>query len=154
MLWNSTLRVERRMWGNSGEREGRRTRSKVIASCRAREWEPVAEGRGFLPREITLSRDHLRRVMRTLREFAWRLSPRGACTILPDEDMEISGLSDCNYWWHAGGGRGGGESTGGEWRAGRGLQGDTGAKPPDYHETNLKCFMNKFYHEMRHDLWR
>ena len=22
--------------------------------------------------------------------------------------MEIDGLSDCNYWWHAGGGRGGG----------------------------------------------
>ena len=27
-----------------------------------------------------------------------------------------------------------------------------GAEPPDFHETNLKCFMNKFCHEMRHDL--
>ena len=59
--YNSTLRVERRKWGNAGEREGRCTRSKVIASCRAREWEPEAEGQGFSPREITLSRDHLRR---------------------------------------------------------------------------------------------
>ena len=24
----------------------------------------------------------------------------------------------------------------------------------DCHETNLKCFINKFCHEMRHDLWR
>ena len=29
---------------------------------------------------------------------------------------------------------------------------DSGAEPPDCHETNLKCFMNKFCHEMRHDL--
>ena len=28
------------------------------------------------------------------------------------------------------------------------------AEPPDCHGTNLKCFMNKFCHEMRHDLWR
>ena len=28
------------------------------------------------------------------------------------------------------------------------------AEPPDCHETNLKCFINKFCHEMRHDLWR
>ena len=27
-----------------------------------------------------------------------------------------------------------------------------GAEPPDRHETNLKCFINKFFHEMRHDL--
>ena len=33
---SSTLRVERRKWGNADGREVRRTRSKVIASCRAR----------------------------------------------------------------------------------------------------------------------
>ena len=27
-----------------------------------------------------------------------------------------------------------------------------GGESPDCHETNLKCFMNKFCHEMRHDL--
>ena len=27
-----------------------------------------------------------------------------------------------------------------------------GEAPPGGHETNLKCFMNKFCHEMRHDL--
>ena len=58
--YNSTLRVERRKWGNADEREVRHTRSKVITSCRAREWQPEAEGRGFLSREIALSRDHLR----------------------------------------------------------------------------------------------
>ena len=42
------------------ERQVRRTRPKVIASCRAWEWVPKAVGRGFLPREITCSRDHLR----------------------------------------------------------------------------------------------
>ena len=34
--------------------------------------------------------------------------------------MEIGGLSDCNYWWHAGGGRDGGGSTGGGRRGGPG----------------------------------
>ena len=96
---NSTLRVERRKWGNAGEREVRRTRSKVIASCRAREWEPEAE---------------------------WHL---------PDENMEIGCLSDCNYRWHAGGGWGGEGSTGAGTRGGH------------CHEANLKCFMNKFCHK-------
>ena len=40
-------------------------------------------------------------MLRTLHEFAWPLSPRGAYTILPDEDMEIGGLSDFNYCWPA-----------------------------------------------------
>ena len=26
-----------------------------------------------------------------------------------------------------------------------------GGEPPDCHETNLKCFINKFCHEMRHE---
>ena len=42
---NSVLRVERRKWGNADERQVRRTRPKVIASCRAREWEPKTVGR-------------------------------------------------------------------------------------------------------------
>ena len=32
--------------------------------------------------------------------------------------------------------------------------GSVGAQPPERHVANLKCFMNKFCHEMRHDLWR
>ena len=24
----------------------------------------------------------------------------------------------------------------------------------EWHETNLKCFINKLCHEMKHDLWR
>ena len=71
--------------------------------------------------------------------------------------MEIGGLSDCNYWWNVGGGRGGGGSVGGGRRGVQGRSpgrrpGGGGAEPLDYHETNLKCFMNKFCHEMRHDL--
>ena len=72
--------------------------------------------------------------------------------------MEIGGLSDCNYCWHAGGGWGGGGSTDGGTRGGPGhspggVQGRSpggglqGAEPPDCHETNLKCFMNKFCDE-------
>ena len=30
--------------------------------------------------------------------------------------------------------------------------GSGGSTPPDGHESNLKCFMNKFCHEMRYDL--
>ena len=40
-------------------------------------------------------------MLRTLRKFALPLSPRGAYTILSDEDIEIGGLSDFNYCWHA-----------------------------------------------------
>ena len=40
-------------------------------------------------------------VLRTLREFEWLLSARGAYTILSDEDIEIGGVSDFNYCWHA-----------------------------------------------------
>ena len=29
--------------------------------------------------------------------------------------------------------------------------GSGGAEPPDCHETNLKCSINKFFHEMSHD---
>ena len=57
---NSTLHVERWKSGNAVERQVRRTRPKVIAGCQAQEWEPEAVGRGFLPREIIFSRDHLR----------------------------------------------------------------------------------------------
>ena len=42
-----------------------------------------------------------RQVLRILREFAWPLSARGAYTILSYEDIEIGGLSDFNYFWHA-----------------------------------------------------
>ena len=34
--------------------------------------------------------------------------------------MEVGGLSDCNYCWQAGGGRGGAGSTGGGRREGPG----------------------------------
>ena len=60
--------------------------------------------------------------------------------------MEIGGLSDFNYCWHAAGGRDVGGSTGG------GRRGGPGAEPPDCHETNFKCLTNKFGHEIRHDL--
>ena len=97
------------------------------------------------PREITLSRGHLRL---SAANFTRPLSHRGAYTILPDEDMEFGGLSDCNYCWHAGGGPDGGGSTGGGTR-------ESPRRSPsggfDCHETNLKCLMNKFCHETRHD---
>ena len=34
------------------------------------------------------------------------------------------------------------------------VEGGAGAEPPDRHDMMLKCFMNKFCHETRHDLWR
>ena len=33
-----------------------------------------------------------------------------------------------------------------------GPRGEAPTEPPDCHETNLKCLMNKFCHETRHDL--
>ena len=42
--------------GMRTERQFRRTRPKVIASCWAREWKPEAVGRGFLPREEVIER--------------------------------------------------------------------------------------------------
>ena len=70
--------------------------------------------------------------------------------------MEIGGLSDFNYCRHAGGGRDGGGGTGGGRRGGRGQApvATRGEAPGGGFETNLKGFMNKFCHEMRHDLWR
>ena len=79
--------------GMRSERQVRRTRPKMIASCRAREWEPEAVGRGFLLSVVIT----FGQVLRALREFAWPLSPRGTYTILSDEDIEIGGLSDFNY---------------------------------------------------------
>ena len=119
--WNSTLPVERRKWGNADEREVRRTRSKVIASCRAREWKPEAEGLGSLPREITLSRDHLWSSVANFTQVCM-----------------TAFASRCVYyftrWGH------------GNWRLEWRSRGFAGAEPPDCHDTNLKCFMNKFCH--------
>ena len=59
--------------------------------------------------------------------------------------MEIGGLSDFNYCWHAVVG-GTGEGVQVEGGAGPGAQPRWGpwAEPPDCHETNLKCSINKF----------
>ena len=48
----------------------------------------------------------------------------------------------------------GGAGEGAEAEEGAGVRraapvGVRGAEPPDRHETNLKCFMNKLCHEMR-----
>ena len=71
-------------------------------------------------------------------------------TILPDKDMEIGGLSDCNYYWHAGGGRGGGGSTAGGtrgvWSAapvesrGESPAGGAGGRTPRLSRNKLKMF--------------
>ena len=67
---------------------------------------------------------------RTLREFAWPLSARGAYTILSDEDMEIGGLSDFNYCWHAVvGGTEEGVQVEGAWGPGRSPGGVQGRSP-------------------------
>ena len=76
--------------------------------------------------------------------------------------MEIGGLSDLNYCWHAVVG-GTGEGVQVEGSAGvRGAAsvgsrdkapaGGSGGGAPYCHEMNFKCFINKFCHEMRHDL--
>ena len=71
--------------------------------------------------------------------------------------MEIGGLSDFNYCWHA---VVGGSGEGVQVEGGAGVRGavpvgsrsEAGGSGGDYHETNLTCFMNKFCHEIRHDL--
>ena len=72
-------------------------------------------------------------MLRTLREFAWPLSARGAYTILSDEDIEIGGLSDFNYCWHA---AVGGTEEGVQVEGGAGVRGEApaggfgGLRPP------------------------
>ena len=71
--------------------------------------------------------------------------------------MKIGGLSDFNYCWHAGGGRTGEEVPVQKSAGVRGaapVRSRREAQAGDCLETNLKYFMNKFCHEMRHDLWR
>ena len=156
------------------ERQVRRTRPKLIASCRARECEPEVVGRGFLPRVKVIERgnDGPRSWPRfvTVRDNFHSRSPSAKCcefyANLHDrfrlEVIEIGGLSDFNYCCHAVvGGTGKGVQVKGGARvrgaAPVGSRGDapaggSGAEPPDCHETNLKCVINKFFHEMRHDL--
>ena len=68
--------------------------------------------------------------------------------------MEIGGLSDFNYCWHAvvGGTGEGLQVEGGAGFRGEAPAGGSGVEPPDCHETKLKCFIYKFCHEMRHNL--
>ena len=99
---------------------GRKIMALVIASCRAREWEPEAEGRGLLSREITLSRDHHRPSAAKFMRVCMTAFASRCVYFLPNEPPEIGGVSDCNYCWHAGAGRGGGGSTGGRTRGGPG----------------------------------
>ena len=73
-------------------------------------------------RDNAQSRSPSAKCFEFLREFRWPLSPRSVYTILPDEDIEIGGLSDCSYCWNAGGGRRGREYR---WREARG----SGAQP-------------------------
>ena len=132
-VFNSTLRVERRKWG------------KVIAR-----WRSVAITFGQVLREFASLHDRFRLEVCIL--FypirTWKLA---AWAIAIITGMQVVG--------------GAGEEVRLEGRAGSGAQprwslgvkprrGVQGAEPPDCHETNLKCFMNKFRHEMRHDLWR
>ena len=154
---HSKLHVERRKWGNADEREVRRTRSKVIASCCAREWEPEAEGRGFLPREITLSRDHLWPSAANFTRVCMTAFASRCVYYFTRWGYGNWRLEWLQLWlafgWRAGWGR---EYR---WREARGSKaqprrGVRGTMPPDWHETHLKCFMNKFCHEMRHDLRR
>ena len=86
-------------------------------------------------------------MLRTLRECALPLSARGAYTILSDEDIEIRGLSDFNYCWHVVVGGTGARGAAPVGSRGEAPAGGSGAEPPDYHETNLKCFIKKFCHE-------
>ena len=143
-----SVRVERRKRGNaqrasssSREAEGDRELSSAGMTTRGRRPRVVTV------RELSVAIT-FGQVLRTLREFAWPLSVRSAYTILSDEDIEIGGLSDFNYCWHVVVG-----GTGKEVQV-EGGAGVRGAEPPDCHETTLKCFINKFCHEMRHDLWR
>ena len=59
--------------------------------------------------------------------------------------MEIGGLIDFNYWWHAGGGRDGGGSTGGGEARGTernpaGAGGVAGGPSPRLSRNKLKMF--------------
>ena len=145
------------------ERQVRRTRPKVIASCRAREWGVRTRGRR--PRILT-TRDNVQ-----LR------SPSAKCCELYSSlhdrfRLEVRILFYPMRTWKlaawvtliiAGMRLVGGRGEGVQVEAGAVAEAQPrwgpGAKPrrgvrPDCHETILKCLMNKFCHEMRHDLWR
>ena len=131
-------------YASRDENGGMHSERQFIARGRRGSWTVERESekpRPYAEAAYRVSHDQLSvtiifgQVLRTVRELAWPFSARGAYTILSDEDMEIGGLSDFNYCWHA-------------------VMGGTGGGAPDCHETNLKCSINKFCHEMRHDLWR
>ena len=109
------MRECRRARSSPHEVEGDRELSSAGMRTRGR-----MRTRGFLPCEITLSRDHLRLSAANFTRVRMTASASRCCTILHDEDMEIGGLSDYNYCRHAGGGRGGGGSTGAGTRGGPG----------------------------------
>ena len=72
--------------------------------------------------------------------------------------MEIGGLSDCDYCWHAVGGRDGGGSTGGGWRGclGRSLDGVQGRSPDAAGAPGLSRNELKMFHEQivsRNEAW-
>ena len=157
---NSSLRVERRKRGNaqrasssSHEAEGDRELSSAgvrTRGCRSRiltapdnfqSWSPSAkwcELYATLHDRFRLEVRTLFYPMRTLKLAAW-------VTLI------IAGIRWCagrgrEYRWRAARGSGA--------QPRRGVPRRGGAEPPDCHETNFKCFINKFCHEMRHALWR
>ena len=119
-------------------------------AVRVREWEPEAEGWGFLPREITLSRDHLRSSAANFTQVCMT-SFASRCvsyfTRWGDGNWQLEWLQLLlrSGWWA---GRGVEDPAGVRGTAPVGLRGEAPwGGGGDCHETNLKCFMNKFCYE-------
>ena len=100
-----------------------------MASCWAREWEPEAAGRGFLPREITFSRDHLRSSVANFTRVCMTAFASKCVYYFTRWGHRNWGLSGCNYCWHA---MVGGTGEGVRVEGGAGVRGAT----PYCHETN------------------
>ena len=171
---NSSLRVERRKRGNAqqassssheaeGDRElssaGVRTRGRrpriltARESYRAREWRPVAVGRRLSPCEITFSSDHLRPSTANFTRVCMTAFVSRCVYFLSAEDIEIGGLSDFNYCWHAvvGATGEGVQVEGGAGVRGAGPVGGAGGGAPRPSRNELQMFHKKIL--SRNETW-
>ena len=140
LAFNSTLRVERRKRGNAqrvssssheaeGDHENFQSRSPSAKCC-----------------ELYASlHDRFRLEVRILfyLKSTWKLA------------AWVTSIIAGMRWWAGRGREGRGHGAQPRWGSGaKPRRGRRGAEPPDCHEANSKCFINKFCHEIRHDLWR
>ena len=170
---NSILRVERQKRGSaqrasssSHEAEG----DRKLSSARVRKLSSSGmTARGRRPRDVNV-RDNFQSRSPSAKccglyaslhdrfrlEVRILFYPMSISKLAAWVTLIIAGMRWCAGWgreykWREARGSGAQPLWGPGAKPRRGVR---GAEPAACHETNLKCSINKFCHEMRHDLWR